>query len=77
MRTGRLLAIVIVVATVALIVVGTVWPVPSAVAMAGSGSSLLSPSASPQSAVETLANEIGGQAWEKAYSSLANKGEFT
>jgi len=77
MNTGRLLAIVIAAVTVALIVVGTVWPVPSAIAMAGSGSNLLRPSSSPQAAVQNLANEIGRQDWEKAYSSLANKNEFT
>ncbi len=45
--------------------------------MAGSGASLLSSSSSPQEAVENLAGEIGRQEWEKAYSSLANKSEFT
>jgi hypothetical protein len=73
--TGRLLAIFIAVATVALIVVGTLWPVQSAVAMAGA--SLLSSSSSAQEAVENLAGEIGRQDWEKAYSSLANKSEFS
>ena len=77
MSTGRLLAVVIAAATVALIVVGTLWPIPSAIAVAGSGASLLRPSSSPQAAVEILAGEIGRQAWEKAYSSLANKSEFT
>lgn len=77
MTTGRLLAIFIAVATVALIVVGTLWPVQSAVAMAGSGASLLSSSSSAQEAVENLAGEIGRQDWEKAYSSLANKSEFS
>lgn len=77
MTTGRLLAIFIAVATVALIVVGTLWPVQSAVAMAGSGASLLSSSSSAQEAVESLAGEIGRQDWEKAYSSLANKSEFS
>ena len=77
MTTGRLLAIFIAVATVALIVVGTVWPVQSAVAMAGAGASLLSSSSSAQAAVENLAGEIGRQDWEKAYSSLANKSEFS
>jgi len=75
--TGRLLAIFIAVATVALIVVGTVWPVQSAVAMAGAGASLLSSSSSAQAAVENLAGEIGRQDWERAYSSLANKSEFS
>ena len=77
MTTGRLLATFVAVATVALIVVGTVWPVQSAVAMAGSGASLLSSSSSAQAAVENLAGEIGRQDWEKAYSSLANKSEFS
>jgi len=77
MNSGRLLAIAIATATVALIVVGTVWPIPSAIAMAGPGSSLMRPSSTPQAAVQNLANEIGGRAWEKAYSSLANKNEFT
>ena len=77
MTTGRLLAIFIAVATVALIVVGTLWPVQSAVAMAGSGAGLLSSSSSAQAAVENLAGEMGRQDWEKAYSSLANKSEFS
>src|SRR5579864_2307792 len=77
MSTRRLPAIVIAAATVALIVVGTLWPIPSAIAVAGSGANLLRPSSSPQAAVEILAGEIGRQAWERAYSSLANKSEFT
>ena len=77
MNTGRLLAFFIAAATVALIVVGTLWPVGSASAMAGSGANLLRPSSSAQAAVENLANAIGRQAWEKAYSGLANKSEFT
>ncbi len=77
MNKGRLLAIIIAAVTVALIVVGTVWPVPSAKAMAGSGASLLRSSSSPQAAVENLAAEIGRQAWGDAYSSLANRSEFT
>jgi hypothetical protein len=77
MNKGRLFAIVIAAATVALIVVGTVWPVPSAKAMAGSGASLLRTSSSPQAAVESLADDIGRRAWGNAYSSLANKSEFS
>ena len=37
MTSGRLLAIVIALATIALVVVGTLWPVQSALAMAGAG----------------------------------------
>ena len=77
MITGRLLAVGIAVTTVALIAIGTLWPAPSAIAMAGSGANLLHPSSTPQAAVENLAHEIGQQAWETAYSSLANKNEFS
>jgi hypothetical protein len=75
---GRLLAILIAVATVVLIVVGTLWPMQSALAMAGveSGDDLLRPASSPQAAVENVADEIGREDWEKAYSNLANKSEF-
>jgi hypothetical protein len=74
---GRLLALLIVTATLILIVAGTLWPIQSAIAMAGSGANLLRPSSTPQAAVENLAVELRRQAWQKAYSSLSNKGEFT
>jgi len=77
--SGRLLAFVIALATVALIAAGTAWPVQSALAMAGadSGADRLRPSSSPQAAVENLAEEIARRDWETAYSGLANKNEFT
>ena len=77
MSTGRILAVLLAAVTIALIVGGTVWPIQSASATAGTGARLLRPSSSPQAAVENLADEIGQQAWDNAYSSLANKSEFT
>src|SRR5215467_5222342 len=77
MNGGRFLAILIAGITAALIVVGTLWPISSASAMAASGSRFLRPSSSPQAAVQNLADEIGRHDWERAYSSLANKTEFT
>jgi len=76
--TGRILALVMALLTVALIVVGTVWPFQSALVTAGvdSGADMLRPSSTPQAAVENLATQIGRRDWEKAYSSLANKNEF-
>jgi hypothetical protein len=76
--TGRILAFIVALATVALIVVGTVWPFQSALVTAGvdSGADMLRPSSSPQAAVENLATQIGRRDWGKAYSSLANKNEF-
>src|SRR5689334_9032899 len=77
MSSGRLLAGLIAGTTAALIVAGTLWPISSASAMAASGSHLLRPSSSPQAAVQNLADEIGRHDWERAYSSLANRSEFT
>lgn len=76
MNKGRLIAALITVATLALVVIGTLWPVPSAVAFAG-GMSLLRPSSTPEAAVENLADRIRLQAWGDAYASLANKAQFT
>jgi hypothetical protein len=76
--TGRILALVMALLTVALIIVGAVWPFQSALVTAGvdSGADMLRPSSTPQAAVENLATQIGRRDWEKAYSSLANKNEF-
>jgi len=73
---GYVLAAALGATTVALVVIGTVWPVPSAAAYAG-GKSLLRSSSSPESAVATLGDEIRAQAWGKAYAGLANKATFT
>lgn len=76
MKRGHILAAFITVATVALVAIGTLWPGQSAVALAGERG-LLHPSSTPDAAVTNLAQDIGHQAWEKAYSSLENKAEFT
>ena len=76
MKSGRLLASFIVVATVLLIAVGTIWPGKTALAFAG-GESLLPAPNTPEAAVNNLAHQIGRQAWSSAYSSLANRAEFS
>ena len=76
MNNGRLFAALLGTVTVALVAIGTVWPAPSASAYSGAGSMLRS-SSTPEAAVENLGDEIRGQAWEKAYASLANKAQFT
>jgi hypothetical protein len=73
---GRLLALLLGAVTIALVVIGTVWPVPSAVAYAG-GQSLLGSSSTAEAAVQILGNQIRSQAWQKAYAGLANKAQFT
>ena len=76
MNNGRLLAVVLTAATVALVAIGTVWPIPSAAAYAG-GASLIRSSSTPEAAVHNLGDAMRMRAWEKAYSSLANKAQFT
>jgi len=75
-KTGGVLAAFLMAATIALVVVGTLWPVPSALAYAG-GEHLLQSSSTPEGAVTSLGEAIRARAWDKAYSSLANKAQFT
>jgi hypothetical protein len=75
-NNGKALAAILGAATVALVIIGTWWPAPSAVAYAG-GASLLNSSSTPEAAVQNLGEEIRKQAWEKGYASLANKAQFT
>ena len=76
MNRGGLLAAFLIVATVALVVAGTLWPVPAAVAYAGGGS-LVGSSSTPEAAATNLGSEIRSQDWDRAYAGLANKVQFT
>jgi hypothetical protein len=76
MSKGGLFAAILAAATVALVVIGTLWPVPSAVAYAG-GATILRSQSTPEAAVQSLGDEIRMQHWAKAYDSLANKAQFT
>jgi hypothetical protein len=73
---GLVLAVSLGAATVALVAIGTMWPIPAAAAYAGGGS-LLRSSSTPEAAVQNLGDEIRMNAWQKAYDSLANKAQFT
>lgn len=73
---GRLLALTLAAVTVVLIVIGCIWPSPSAAAYAGAAS-LLRSSSTPQAAVENLADQIRNKDWNRAYNSLANKAQIT
>jgi len=75
-KKGHLLAVLLGVSTVALILIGTEWPVPSAAAYAGGGS-LLRSSSTPEAAAANLVDQIRMQSWNKAYIGLANKAQFT
>lgn len=78
MKSGRLLASFILVATIGLIVIGTLWPNASAIAYAGGNKNgVLSSISTPEAAVEDLGAQLKLRATEKAYSSLANRAEFS
>jgi hypothetical protein len=78
MKAGRALALAITAATIVLVIIGTVHPNASAVALADANTSgLLRPPSTAEAAVENLAREIGQRNWSGAYSRLANKGEFS
>lgn len=76
MSKGGLLAGILAAVTVALIVIGTEWPVPAARVWA-SGEGFLSSSSTPEEAVRSMADQIRAQAWDKAYNDLANKAQFS
>ena len=76
MIKGAVLAAVIFIATAAFVAMGTLHPIASADYFAR-GRTLLPPSSTPEAAVENLGSEIRLEQWQKAYSSLANKAEFT
>jgi len=73
---GIVLAVVVIAATIVLVAIGTLWPVPTAVEYAG-GRSFLRPSSTPVAAVENLGDELRLRNWGAAYSQLGNKAEFT
>ncbi|MGA8089434.1 MAG: hypothetical protein WCA10_19330 [Terracidiphilus sp.] len=76
MSKGPLLAISLAVATVALIAIGTIWPFASAAAYA-SGEHFTGSTSTPEAAVQGLGEKIRAQAWDRAYSGLANRAEFS
>jgi hypothetical protein len=77
MTGSRFLTFILIAATIALIVVGTVWPNQSGTYVSDSKATLMGSASSPKDAVNTLLQQIGRRNWAAAYSSLANKGEFT
>ena len=77
MTGGRILALTIVAITVILVILGTVFPVPSVLALAGAGVGSLRTPSSPQAAVDNLVQEINRRDWSAAYNRLANKNEFS
>jgi hypothetical protein len=76
MSRGFLLAASLVAATAIFVIIGTLWPIASAASYAG-GEAFTDSSSTPEAAVRSLGDEIRAQAWDSAYSGLANKATFT
>ena len=82
MKKGTLLALSIFAITAVLLVLGALFPIPSAAAYAGGSKQEDNKDAQasvsgPESAVQALGTDIKLRAFGKAYDSLANKAQFT
>jgi hypothetical protein len=75
-KSGRSLAVVLGIATIVLVIWGTLWPVKAAQGYAP-GKHLVRSSGTAAAALQNLGEDIGSQNWGKAYDSLANKAQFT
>jgi hypothetical protein len=75
-KKGGLLAFSLAVATVALIVIGCVWPVEAARPFIIQ-KPLLRSASTPEVAVQDLGQMIQAHNWAKAYESFSNKAQFT
>jgi len=77
-KAGRLLAVIITIATVVLVIIGTIWPNKTALAMmVGTKATTVHRPTSPMAAAEILLADITERNWQGAYSRLGNKSEFT
>lgn len=74
---GILLAFVLLAATVLLVVIGTVSPIPAAAYYAGGRTLTRTAPSTAQAAVENLGVQLRQRNWGAAYDSLANRAEFT
>jgi hypothetical protein len=75
-KNGTLLAIGLGVVTILLVVIGTLYPSPVALAASGGQTFLPAPS-NPELAVHNVAEQIRLREWDSAYTAFANKAQFT
>lgn len=76
MSKGGLLAVSLGVVTIALVAIGTIWPVPAAQFYAGKQGFIRS-SSTPEEAVRNVGEDIRERHLAAAYSGFANKAQFT
>jgi len=76
-KRGTLLALFIALATVAMVIAGMLWPDVTGSGVPNAQAKLMGSATSPQGAVNNLLQLIARRDWQSAYSSLANKSEFS
>ena len=74
---GGLLAAAIAIGTLVLVAMGTLWPSEAALALSGTRATRYESPGTPEAAVANLLGTIGRHDWHGAYSSLANRSEFS
>jgi hypothetical protein len=76
-RNGVIFALVLVVATLALVAIGTIWPNQEESGVAEPDAKLIISASTPQDAVSDVLQRIARREWDSAYELLGNKGEFS
>jgi hypothetical protein len=76
-KKGLLLALFLALATIVLIMVGTLWPNQEGSGVSQAQAQPITSISSPENAASALLQQIARRDWQEAYEGLANKSEFT
>ena len=76
-RNGIIFALILLVATLALVAVGTIWPNQEESGVAEPDAKFIISASTPQEAVNDVLQQISRREWDSAYELLGNKGEFS
>ncbi|MFZ3340516.1 MAG: hypothetical protein WA213_06510 [Terriglobales bacterium] len=76
-RNGVIFAVILVVATLALVAIGTIWPNQEESGVAEPDAKFIISASTPQEAVNDVLQQISRREWHSAYELLGNKGEFS
>ncbi len=74
---GILFALLLVIVTLTLVAVGTIWPNQADSGVAEPNARVIISASSPQDAVNDLLQQIARREWHSAYELLGNKGQFS